>query len=223
VSGHEIVGIVEAVGSGVTSHKVGDRCAVGWYRESCRTCKYCLTGRHSLCDKSVAVAAFGNNGGFAEKLVLPADHAIHVPEGLADEHAAPLMCGGITVFSPLVDYDAVGKRVAICGLGGIGAMGVQLAKARGNVVTAVSTSADKQALAKEMGADKFINIKDEAAVKAAERSIDLMIVTFNAAVDFRPYINMLDKDGVLCFIGAVPGAISVEVFGDVSCTSLLWY
>lgn len=215
VSGHEIVGLVEAVGAEVASHKVGDRVAVGWYKDSCRTCRFCLTGRHSLCDKSVATAAAGGKGGFAEKVIVPADHAIHVPAGLSDEAAAPLLCGGITVFSPLVDHGAVGKRVGIAGIGGLGAMAVQLAKARGNVVTAISTSADKQALAKEMGADHFLSSKDAEAMKAAANSLDLIIITFNAAVDFRPYLDLLAKTGVLCFVGAVPGDVSVGVFGDL--------
>jgi alcohol/geraniol dehydrogenase (NADP+) len=162
----------------------------------------------------VATAAGGARGGFAEAIVVRADHAVAIPDGLADEHAAPLLCGGITVFSPLVDNDCVGKRVGVAGLGGLGAMGVQLAAARGNVVTAVSATPDKAALARELGAAQFVNIRDEAAVKAAGDSLDVLIVTFNVAPpSWDPYLSLLDKHGVLVLVGAVPGPSPFPVVG----------
>lgn len=117
-----------AVGAGVKHLKEGQRVGVGWYKDSCRTCRQCLGGRESTCPGSVATAAGGNNGGWAEAIRVPADHAFPIPDGLASEHAAPLFCGGITVYSPLVDHGAVGKRVGIAGLGGLGSMAVQLSR-----------------------------------------------------------------------------------------------
>ncbi len=128
VSGHEIVGVVSAVGAGVTHLKEGQRVGVGWYKDSCRTCRQCLAGRESTCPGSVATAAGGNNGGWAEAIRVPADHAFPIPDSLASEHAAPLFCGGITVYSPLVDHGAVGKRVGVAGIGGLGSMAIQLAR-----------------------------------------------------------------------------------------------
>jgi uncharacterized zinc-type alcohol dehydrogenase-like protein len=127
-SGHEIVGIVEAKGDHVTHLEEGQRVGVGWYRESCRTCELCLGGRESTCADSVPTAAGGNKGGFAEAIVVPSDFAFRIPDGLASEHAAPLFCGGITVYSPLVDFNAVGKRVGVVGIGGLGSMAIQFAK-----------------------------------------------------------------------------------------------
>lgn len=215
VSGHEIVGTVAAVGPAVKHLKPGMRVGVGWYKDSCRTCKLCMGGRESTCSGSVATAAGGNNGGFAEAIRVPAPYAFPIPEGLASEHAAPLFCGGITVYSPLVDHEAVGKRVGIAGIGGLGSMAIQFARARGNYTVGLSTSADKEAMAKGLGAHAFVNMKDEAAVKAAENSLDLIIVTFNVAVDFTPYFNMLAPHGRLVFVGAIIGDVKLPIFGPL--------
>lgn len=215
VSGHEVVGEIVAVGPKVAARKVGDKVGVGWYRETCRTCELCLKGRECLCPKSVATAAGGSKGGFSEALRVPADFTFVLPAGLAPEHAAPMLCGGITVYTPLVDHGAVGKRVGIVGIGGLGSMAIQFARARGNYVVALSTSADKAELTKELGAHEFVNTKDAAAVEAGANSLDLIIVTLNVDIDFVPYMKMLRPMGALVIVGAIPGELKLPIFSTL--------
>lgn len=158
ISGHEVIGRAVAVGKGVPAHKdfVGKRFGVGWYKNACKDCHACKRNSESNCAMSVPTAAAGSIGGFAEVIRVPYQFAIPIPESLDPAAAAPLLCGGITVYTPLVEHAAVGKKVGVFGLGGLGSMAVQLARARGNHVTVLSGSADKAALSKELGAHEFL-------------------------------------------------------------------
>lgn len=214
VSGHEIVGRVVAVGSGVKHVQMGQRCGVGWYRSSCAHCKSCNTGEEQLCAAGVPTAGAGNKGGFAEGIVVDSDYCFPLPEDLPTEVAAPLFCGGITIYSPLSNYGCSAKNVGIVGVGGIGSMGIQFAKALGaSKVFAFSTSAAKEADAKELGADVFVNTKEEGALAKLDSQLDLIIVTVNVQLDWSAYLSCLRPKGALVFIGAVPGNISFPVFG----------
>lgn len=216
ISGHEIIGEVVRVGPSVKHLKQGMRVGTGWYKDSCRHCDECIIGRESTCmNGTVAVAAGGSRGGFSEFINIKEDFALPIPEGLPSELAAPLMCGGITIYSPLVDHNACGKRVGIVGLGGIGAYGVILARARGNVVTVFSTSAAKEGPAKDLGAHNFVNTSVPGALEAAANTCDLIIVTAPAQLDWNAYLNCLRPRGALVFIGAVPGAVTVPIFGPL--------
>lgn len=211
VSGHEVVGVVTEVGAGVKGIAPGDRVGVGWYKGGCGRCGECWAGRDSTCAASVPVAACGNDGGFSSELRVPAAYAFKIPEGLPSEVAAPLLCGGITVYSPLVDHNLVGKAVGVLGLGGLGSMCVSLAKARGNVVTAISSTPEKEELARRAGATHFINSKDAAQFEAAARTLDAVIVTIPATFDLGAYMTLLKPLGKIIIVGAVPGTLSFPV------------
>jgi len=141
VSGHEVVGTVAEVGTAVTHLAVGTRVGLGWYKSACGNCRECMSDDHSICAKSVPTCAGGAKGGFAEAIRVPADYCFPIPASLPSEFAAPLLCGGITVYSPLSKFaPSAASAVGIVGVGGLGAMGIQFAAARGNVVTAMSTT-----------------------------------------------------------------------------------
>jgi alcohol/geraniol dehydrogenase (NADP+) len=214
ICGHEVVGKVVEVGADVTAHKVGSRVGTGWYRGSCGSCRLCMAGEENACPKSVPTCAAGNKGGFAHAMVVPADFALPLPDNLSDEAAAPLLCGGITVWTPLTKYGAPGARVGVVGIGGLGSMAIQLAAARGCVVTAISTSADKEELAASLGASNFLVSSEPEQVKAAENSLDLVIFTVAASdADASQYISLLRTNGVLSVVGATMKPVSVDPFG----------
>src|ERR1700722_12792252 len=156
VPGHEIVGTVSAVGSAVKDRKVGERVGIGWQADSCGICEWCRQGDEHLCAQSQPTCV-GRNGGYADAVRVNSRFAIPVPEGLESENVAPLLCAGITVYSPLRNHGVrPSSRVGIVGIGGLGRLGLQCAKAFGAEGTALSTSKDKEAEALEMGADHFL-------------------------------------------------------------------
>ena len=165
VPGHEVIGTVHQVGSGVTQLKPGQRVGIGWQSDSCGQCEWCTRGEENLCAKA-APTCVGRHGGFADFIRVNGRFAIPVPESLSSESAAPLLCGGITVFSPMRGAQLGAQhRVGIIGIGGLGHMALQFARAFGSEVTAFSTSADKEAEAKRMGAHHFIATRDRSALK----------------------------------------------------------
>ena len=170
----------------------------------------------NLCPKSQPTCV-GRNGGYADAIRVNSRFAIPVPEVLESENVTPLLCGGITVYSPLRNLLASpASRVGVVGIGGLGHLGLQFARAFGCEVTAFSTSADKEAEAKELGAHNFVNSRDSAALKAAAGSLDLILSTVSADQDFQAYVNALRPKGTLCLLGASPSNLSVSPFSLLS-------
>ena len=213
VPGHEIVGKVTAVAAGVNKFKVGDLIGVGVFVDSCRKCDSCKAGLEQYCiegmtgtyntyerdGKTVAM------GGYSDSFVIDEDYAVHVPAHLDLTGVAPLMCAGITLYSPLKNWKAgPGKKVGIIGLGGLGHMGVKFAVALGAEVTVFSHSPAKESDAKSMGAHHFVSTKDINNLKKLEKQYDLLLNTVSADIDLEPYLQMLKLDGTLVVIG-LPG------------------
>jgi alcohol dehydrogenase (NADP+) len=212
VPGHEIVGRVIEVGSDVSRFKVGDHVAVGCMVDSCQRCDQCRKGEEQLCregntqtynDKD-RVTGEPTYGGYSKHLVVREEFALHVPEGLDLAKAAPLLCAGITTYSPLRTWNVgPGSRVAVLGLGGLGHMAVKLAAAMGAEVTVLSRSADKEADALALGAERMLVSANEAAMAQAQSSFDLIIDTVPVKHDLNPYLPLLDVDGTLVIVGQV--------------------
>jgi uncharacterized zinc-type alcohol dehydrogenase-like protein len=212
VPGHEIVGTVVAVGSGVKDRSVGERVGVGWQADSCGICEWCRQGDEHLCAKSQPTCV-GRNGGFADKIRVNSRFAIPVPAALESENAAPLMCGGITVYSPIRNHGVrPSSRVGIIGIGGLGHLGIQFAKAFGAEVTAFSTSKEKEAEALKMGSHNFVNTRDTGALKKMAGSFDLLLSTVSADQDWQAYVTALRPKGTLCIVGASPSPIQAQAF-----------
>ena len=216
IPGHEIVGTVSAIGSAVSSLKVGDRVGVGWQADSCGICEWCRQGDEHLCAKSQPTCV-GRNGGYADSVRVNWRFAIPVPETLESENVAPLLCGGITVYSPLRNYLArPSSRVGVVGIGGLGHIGLQFAKAFGCEVTAFSTSKDKEAEARQLGANHFINTRDTGALKKAAGSLDLILSTVSADQEFQSFVNALRPKGTLVVLGASPSNLQIAPFSLIS-------
>jgi uncharacterized zinc-type alcohol dehydrogenase-like protein len=212
IPGHEIVGTVVAVGSDVRDRVMGERVGVGWQADSCGICEWCRQGDEHLCAKSQPTCV-GRNGGFAEKIRVNSKFAIPVPEVLESENVAPLMCGGITVYSPLRNHGVrPSSRVGVIGIGGLGHLGIQFAKAFGAEVTAFSTSKDKEEEARKLGAHNFVNTRDTGALKKIGGSFDLLLSTVSADQDWQAYVAALRPKGMLCIVGASPSPIQLQAF-----------
>jgi uncharacterized zinc-type alcohol dehydrogenase-like protein len=212
IPGHEIVGTVSAVGSDVKDRKVGERVGIGWQADSCGVCEWCRQGDEHLCAKAQPTCV-GRNGGYAEAIRVNSRFAIPVPANLESENVAPLLCAGITVYSPLRNHGVrPSSRVAVVGIGGLGHLGIQFAKAFGAEVTALSTSKDKEKEAREMGADRFVNSRDTAELKKIAGSFDFMLSTVSADQDWQAYINSLRPKGTLCVVGVPPSPIAIQAF-----------
>ncbi|MET3919751.1 NAD(P)-dependent alcohol dehydrogenase [Arthrobacter sp. UYEF20] len=217
VPGHEIVGRVARVGSAVDDFTPGERVGVGCMVDSCRECDSCLDGLEQYCENGM-VGTYGakdrrngdtvTQGGYASSIVVDRRYVLRVPESLDPAAAAPLLCAGVTTFSPLRHFDVEeGDVVGVIGLGGLGHMAVKLAKAMGAEVKVFTTSESKFAAARELGADDVILSRDEAAMAAADRSIDVIIDTVAAPHDLNPYFRTLRLDGALFQLGLPSGAM----------------
>ncbi len=202
VPGHEIVGTVVA-GEGVP---VGTRVGVGWQCGSCGRCEWCEDGEERLCAASKATC-MGNYGGFADRIRVDHRFAIAIPDGLDGAAAAPLLCGGITVYTPLRRYAREGSRVAVVGIGGLGHLGLRFAAAMGCEVTAISTRADKEGEARGFGAHHFV-IGDPPA-----GAFDVILNTAHFAPNMETYLQALRPKGVFCQLGAAPEPLVVSSFG----------
>ena len=211
VPGHEIIGKIAKIGDAVQELQVGQRVGIGWQRSSCMHCGWCNQGEENLCFKQEATCV-GHPGGFAQAIRADSRFAFPIPDELSSEHAAPLLCGGVTVFSPLLEYVRPTSRVGIIGIGGLGHMAVQFARAFGCEVTAFSSSPDKKKEAEELGAHYFISSKDENALKKAANSFDFILSTVAVSLDWLVYLNTLKPKGILCFVGAVPKPLQIPVF-----------
>ncbi len=213
VPGHEIAGVVTAIGGSVTKFKVGDLIGVGVFIDSCRTCSSCVAGLQQYCVEGMTgtyntVERDGKTvayGGYANNFVINEDYAVHIPANLSLAGVAPLLCAGITLYSPLKKWGAkAGMQVGVMGLGGLGHMGVKFAHAMGAEVTVFSHSPDKESDAKAMGADHFVVTRDPAALKPLYKKFDLILNTVSADLDINLYVDLLTLDGTLVVIG-LPG------------------
>ena len=213
VPGHEIVGTVSAIGDSVTRHAVGDRVAIGCMVDACMECthcaadleQYCLdggnTGTYNGIDRHDGSLTFG---GYSERIVAREEFVLKVPANLPSAEAAPLLCAGITTYSPLRTWKVgPGSKVAVAGLGGLGHMGVKLAAAMGAEVTVLSRSESKRADAEKLGAHAFLNTEDKAAMKAKRGYFDMVLNTIPVRHDVVPYLHLLRIDGVQVLVGLI--------------------
>lgn len=212
VPGHEILGAVSAVGSAVKHLREGDRVGVGWQSDSCGECEWCRKGDESLCTAQQATCV-QRNGGYAADVQVDARFAISIPPELPSDIAAPLMCGGITVYSPLRTHGVgPGTRVGVIGIGGLGHLALQFARALGAEVTAFSTSPDKATEARRFGAQHFVTTRDKDSLAHDAHSLDFLISSVSADLDWPAWIDILRPRGTLCFVGASPAPIQIPVF-----------
>jgi uncharacterized zinc-type alcohol dehydrogenase-like protein len=212
IPGHEIVGSVVGVGSEVKDRKEGERVGIGWQADSCGICEWCRQGDEHLCAQSQPTC-MGHNGGYADRVRVNSRFAIPVPTVLESETVAPLLCGGVKVYSPLRNHGVrPSSRVGVIGIGGLGHMGLQFAKAFGAEVTAFSTSKDKEEEAKSLGADSFVNTRDTGALKKVAGSFDFLLSTVSADQDWQAYVNALRPKGTLCVVGVAPSGIQLQGF-----------
>jgi alcohol/geraniol dehydrogenase (NADP+) len=211
VLGHEVVGRVTAMGSNAKGLKVGQRVGVGWSSGSCMHCHQCMSGSHHLCPE-VQFTIVGHRGGFASHVRSHWAWALPLPEMLDFAEAGPLLCGGITVFSPLAMHAKPTGRVGIIGIGGLGHMAVKFAAAYGCDVTAFTSSESKFDEALGFGANHVVSSKDPAAIKKLAGSFDLLISTVNVTLDWDGMINTLAPNGRLHVVGAVLEPIPVSAF-----------
>jgi uncharacterized zinc-type alcohol dehydrogenase-like protein len=210
VPGHEIVGVVTAVGSEAKKFQVGSRIGVGTFVDSCRVCVYCLRGEQQYCAESDTPTYNGYErdgetiafGGYSTHFVVDEDFAVHVADSLDLAGVAPLLCAGITLYSPLRHWGAgAGMEVGVIGLGGLGHMGVKFAAALGATTTVFSHSADKEADARRLGAHDFVVTSDPDVFARQRGRFDLVINTVSADLDLTPYVELLKVDGNLVLVG----------------------
>ena len=221
VLGHEIIGRVLAVGSAVTKHAVGDTVAVGTMVDACMSCDQCRRGEEQLC-RNAPTYTFGaadrltgepTQGGFAKHLVVREGFALRVPAALDVSRAAPLLCAGITVYSPLRTFlVGPGSRVAVLGLGGLGHLAVKLASALGAEVTVLSRTVGKEADTARLGAERLLISSDSAAMTRAASSFDLIVDTVPVKHDLNPYVPLLDVDGTLAIVGQLGPVAEMNTF-----------
>jgi uncharacterized zinc-type alcohol dehydrogenase-like protein len=221
VPGHEIAGVVALVGSKVTKYKVGDHVGVGCMVDSCRHCSSCeagleqfclegMTGTYNSVERGTTIAT---QGGYSNKITVDENYVLKIPRNIPLDAAAPLLCAGITLYSPLRHWKVgPGKKIAIIGLGGLGHMGVKLAHAMGAEVTVLSHSLNKFEDGKRMGADHFYATSDPTTFEKLANSFDLIINTVSAKMDWNLYLNLLKLDGTLVVIGVPSEEVPVGAF-----------
>jgi uncharacterized zinc-type alcohol dehydrogenase-like protein len=220
VPGHEIVGTVTEVGAEVTTHRVGDRVGVGCMVNSCGHCANCLGGDEQYCLNGMVgtYAATDRDGsttqgGYSTHVVVDAGFVLRVPDGIDSAAAAPLLCAGITTYSPLRHWGAgPGKKVAVVGLGGLGHMGVKLAHAMGAEVTVLSQSLKKQEDGLRLGADSYFATSDPDTFSELAGRFDLIVNTVSAPIDVDAYLSLLAVGGALVNVGAPAEPLSLNVF-----------
>lgn len=212
IPGHEIVGKVVALGAGAKALKIGQHVGIGWTAASCMHCRSCLAGEQHLCKDAVATM-IGQQGGFAERVRAHWAFALPLPEELPLASAGPLMCGGITVFSPLYHLGVKPThRVGVVGIGGLGHLALKFAAAWGTDVTAFTSHVEKAVDAKRFGAQRVISSGDSEAIRAAAGSIDFLLIAANATFDWQAFISTLAPNGRMHVVGAVPAPIAVKAF-----------
>ncbi|WP_375484956.1 NAD(P)-dependent alcohol dehydrogenase [uncultured Jatrophihabitans sp.] len=220
VPGHEIAGTVEEVGSGVQKYKVGDRVGVGCMVSSCGECENCKNDEEQFCLKGM-VGTYGGMldgkptaGGYSTHIVVDENYVLGIPEGIELDQAAPLLCAGITLYSPLHHWGAgPGKKVAIVGMGGLGHMSVQIAHAMGAEVTVLSQTLSKEEDGKKFGADHYYATSDDSTFDDLAGSFDLIVNTVSASLPMTKYLSLLKTRGALVSVGAPEEPLEVPAFG----------
>ena len=221
VPGHEIVGRVAKLGAEVTKLKVGDLAGVGCMVDSCHSCSACTQDLEQFCEKGMAGTYSSTEmdkktltyGGYSARIVVDERFALRIPPGLDPAGAAPLLCAGITTYSPLRQIDCKsGDRVGVVGLGGLGHMAVKLAASMGAKVTVLSTSGSKEADARRLGAASFAVTRDGSAFQRLAGQLDLIIDTVSAPHDYNAYLGLLRPRGTMAIVGAPPGSIPLDPF-----------
>jgi len=208
IPGHEVIGTVAQKGTLVTHVELGTRVGVGWQCGSCLQCEWCERGDENLCAGMVETCV-GRPGGFADRIRIDGRFAFAVPAALSSEVAAPLFCGGLTVYSPLRQHARPQSRVGVIGIGGLGHLAIRFAHAFGCEVTAFSSTAAKEEEARAHGAHHFVSSVDDSDLKAQHESLDLIISTVNLPLDWKRYVNALRPDGVLSFVGALAEPLTI--------------
>ena len=208
VPGHEIVGRVTKVGNEVTSVAIGTRVGVGWQCGSCMACEACIRGEENLCRQQNSTC-MRNHGGFADRIIVDHRFAFPIPDALSSEVAAPLLCGGITVFSPIQRWATPQSRVGVIGVGGLGHLAIQFANAFGCDVTAFSSNPAKEDEVRALGAHHFVSSTDSDALKACRDSLDLIVSTVHVDLPWQRYLAALAPHGTLCFVGALANPIQI--------------
>ena len=225
VPGHELAGIVTMVGSEVTKHKVGDKVGVGCFVDSCGECEMCQAGRENFCTsrEKPTVWTYGSmgrdgkytDGGYSQGITVEQDYVCRIPDEIPFEKAAPLLCAGITTYSPLKRWGAgPGKKVAVVGMGGLGHMGVQIAAAMGAEVSVISQTMSKEADGKKFGATNYYAMSEDGILKKLRGSFDLILSTISAESDLDALLGTLRVDGVLVDVG-LPEHPSTFRFGSL--------
>jgi uncharacterized zinc-type alcohol dehydrogenase-like protein len=220
VPGHEIAGVVTQVGAEVTKHQVGSRVGIGCLVDSCRTCEHCERGLEQYCLNG-AVGTYNSTGkdglptygGYSAQLVVDQDFALRIPDALELDAAAPLLCAGITTYSPLRHWNAgPGKQVAIVGMGGLGHMGVQIAHALGAEVSVISQSRSKESDGRRLGADHYYATGEGGTFKELRSRFDLIVNTVSATLPMGQFLSMLRLDGTMVNVGAPAEPMEVPAF-----------
>ncbi|MXM65045.1 alcohol dehydrogenase catalytic domain-containing protein [Streptomyces sp. HUCO-GS316] len=223
VPGHEIAGIVSEVGPGVTGFAVGDRVGVGCLVDSCRACENCRAGLEQYCTGG-AVGTYNaldkngepTYGGYAEKIVVDENFVVRIPEGLKLDEAAPLLCAGITTYSPLKHWNAgPGKKVAVVGMGGLGHMGVKIAHALGAEVTVLSQSLRKKEDGLKLGADHYYATSDPKTFEDLRGTFDLILSTVSAPLNLDTFLSLLKTDGAFVNVGAPEEPVRLNLFSVI--------
>ncbi|KAK4752821.1 hypothetical protein SAY87_021619 [Trapa incisa] len=223
VPGHEITGVIVKVGNNVTKFKVGDRAGVGCLAASCLECDFCLNSEENYCDKiqftynGIFWDGSVTYGGYSKMIVADHRFVVRIPDALPMDAAAPLLCGGVTVFSPFKDHNLLGsgppRKVGVVGLGGLGHVAVKFGKAFGHHVTVISTSPSKEAEAKQrLGADDFIVSTDADQMNAAKRRLDFILDTVSAKHSLGPILELLKVNGTLVTVGAPERPFELPAF-----------
>jgi uncharacterized zinc-type alcohol dehydrogenase-like protein len=225
VPGHEIVGRVSAVGSGVTRFKAGDLAGVGCFVDSCRVCGSCRAGVEQYCEGHLVSTYNGTEkdeqtptyGGYSKQIVMDENYTLKIPENLPLEGVAPLLCAGITTYSPLHRFKVgAGQQVGVVGLGGLGHMGVKLAVAMGAEVTVFSTSQAKEADARRLGAHHFVVTKDPQNLEPLAGKFDFILDTVSAPHDLNMYLNLLGREKVMVIVGGPEKPAEVAAFSLIT-------
>jgi uncharacterized zinc-type alcohol dehydrogenase-like protein len=225
VPGHEIVGRVAAVGADVSKFKEGDSAGVGCFVDSCRVCVNCKDGFEQYCENHLVATYNGTErdektptyGGYSTQIVVDESYALVVPRGLQPANVAPLLCAGITTYSPLRRFHVgEGRRVGVVGLGGLGHMGVKLAASMGAEVTVFSTSKSKEQDALALGAHRFVVTREEGSLEALAGKYDFILDTVSAPHDINAYLNLLRREGAIALVGLPEKALEVEAFALIA-------
>ncbi len=221
VPGHEIVGRVTRAGSAVQRFKAGDLAGVGCFVDSCRVCESCKAGLEQYCEEHLVLTYNGTErdkktptyGGYASQIVVDENYTLRISPSLPLANVAPLLCAGITTYSPLRRYKVGrGQRVAVVGLGGLGHMAIKLAASMGAEVTVLSTSKSKEGDARRLGAHEFVVITDPKKLEALANRFDFILDAVSADHDLNAYLNLLRRDGVLALVGAPAKPMEVHAF-----------